>query len=204
MTTIPRNQIILALVLTALTFLHAQQTATITIQFQVVDFATAQPIQDATVSLAGLQALNGTTGADGAAALIIPFGTYNLTIAKTSCTGIGPQTFIVDQTAPQNILIKLQCQPIPTQPTENPSVQTDRPEYHYNDTITWTTTGFAPGAYLQACVESICGGVLQADKSGNAGGIFVIDVNMTTGNQTLTIRNIMTGTSTQTQITLTP
>jgi len=199
-----RSQLIVALMLTALMLVQGQQTASMAIEFQVVDFATAQPLQDASVSLLGPQALNGTTNANGTAALSIPLGTYTLTVSKAACSGVGPQTFIVDETAPESIVIKLQCEQTGADPVENPTIQTDRTEYHYNDTITWTASGFAPGAYLQACVGSICGGVLQADRFGNATGIFVIDLTMTAGTQQLTILNIITGTSTQTQITLSP
>jgi hypothetical protein len=202
MTNVLRTPLILALMLTALTFVYGQQTGSMAIEFQVVDFATAQPLQNASVSLLGQQPLNGTTNANGTTALTIPFGTYTLTISKASCTQLGPQPFIVDQTALANILVKLQCQQTSAQPQENPSVRTDRAEYHYNDTITWNASGFAPGAYLQACISTICGGVVQGDRFGNATGIFVIDINMIAGPQTLIIQNIITGTSTQTQITL--
>ena len=202
MFTIPKSQIALAVLLVALTSLHTQQLATVTISFQVTDSTTAQPIPSATVSLAGPQAFNQTTDTDGITSLAIPYGSYNLTIGKQSCSQIGPQPFSIDQSAPSNILVKLQCQQTATQQTEKASVQTDKTQYAYNETIYWNASGFAPGAYVEACLGQLCGGVTQAQSSGNAKGVFLVDLRVQAGQQTLTVKNIVTGVSGQAQITI--
>jgi hypothetical protein len=202
MFTVPKSQIALAVLLVALTSLHTQQLATVTISFQVSDSTTAETIPGATLSLAGTQSFNQTTDSNGITSLAIPYGSYNLTISKESCSQIGPQPFSIDQSAPSNILVKLQCQQTVSQQTENPSVQTDKAQYAYNETMYWNASGFAPGAYVQACLGQLCGGVIQADSSGNANGVFLVDQRVQAGQETLAVKNIVTGVSGQTQITI--
>jgi hypothetical protein len=202
MLTIPKSQIALAILLVALTSMQPQQLATVTVSFQVIDSTTAKPFPGATVALSGPQPFNQTTDSNGVTSMAIPYGSYNLTISEQSCTQIGPQPFSIDQSAPSNIMVKLQCQETDSQKAESPSVQNDNTQYAYNQTIYWNATGFAPGAYVEACLGQLCGGVVQADSSGNAKGAFLVDKRVQAGQQTLTVKNIETGISGQAQITI--
>jgi len=107
MITVPK-EILLATVLLSLAIVVPYQSATMAITFQVKNYSN-QPIQGATISLSGVQSVSQNTDANGNATLNVPFGSYSITVSKASCTQIGPQPFIVDQTAPSSILVRLQC-----------------------------------------------------------------------------------------------
>ena len=182
------------------TGIHQAQVGSVTINFQVRDFGTAQPILAATILLSGPSTLNQTTNDSGNATVSIPFGSYAITVSKSGCKQIGPQNFIVDQNAPVHIIAKLQCPPSGAPPLVNPHVQTDMPEYHKGQVITWTITGFAPGAYVQPCLAELCGAVEQSSTSGTFEGTMLVDALVPIGNQTLTVTDIVTSASTQVQV----
>lgn len=190
----------LVLMLLAATGVHQQQAGTITIQFQVKNFWTAEPIQGVTILLSGPSTISQTTNQDGNTTITIPFGNYEIIVNKAPCTQIGPQNFIVDQTAPAQIIAKLQCAPSGTPPLANPHVQTDQPQYQHGQRIAWVTTGFTPGAYVQPCLGQLCGSVVQSNISGASEGTILVDQLVPTGNQTLSVRDIVTNTVTQVQV----
>lgn len=176
------------------------QVGSSTINFQVRDFWTAQPILAAAILLSGPSTLNKTTNDSGNATVNIPFGSYTITVSKSGCTQIGPQDFIVDQNAPTFVIAKLQCPPSGSPPLVNPHVQTDRPQYQVGNVVTWTITGFAPGAYVQPCLAKLCGAVEQSNTSGTLEGRLLIDQLVSVGNQTLTVTDVATGASTEVQV----
>lgn len=188
------------LLLISLTGVLQQQASSATVTFQVRDFWTADPIPTAVVLLSGPTALNQTTNQAGNTTFTIPFGSYMITVSKTQCSQIGPQSFIVDQTAPAFIIAKLQCPPAGSPPLANPHVQTDRTQYQIGEVIEWTATGFAPGAYIQPCLGEMCGAVVQSSNSGIYQGIMVVDGRVSAGNQTLSITDITTNAQAQSQI----
>src|SRR3990172_5361641 len=141
---LPVPKITAILMVLIFTVSHQAQVGSVTINFQVRDFLTAQPILAATILLSGPSTLNQTTNDSGNATVNIPFGSYTITVSKSDCKQIGPQNFIVDQNTPTFVIAKLQCPPSGSPPLVNPHVQTDLPQYHLGQVITWTTTGFAP------------------------------------------------------------
>jgi hypothetical protein len=199
------RQIALAVVLLLAALVRPTQSNAFTFNFHVQDNTTAQPIQGAIISLSGpLPAqLNQTTNVAGNTTVTLPPGSYTITVSKSQCDQIGPQSFIVDQTAPLNITVELSCQQSGSPPLENPSVQTDKSQYHYREIISWRTSGFAPGAYVQACLSSVCGGIIQSDSSGNARGAFLVDQPLSSG-QTFSVKNVNTGASGQITVTIMP
>ena len=191
------NAILMVLMVTGI---HQAQVGSMTINFQVRDFGTAQPILAAIILLSGPTTLNQTTNDRGNATANIPFGSYTITVSKSGCKQIGPQNFIVDQNAPVHIIAKLQCPPSGSPPLVNPHVQTNLPQYHMGQVITWTITGFAPGAYVQPCLAELCGAVEQSSTSGTFEGTMRVDELVPVGNQTLTVTDIATSASTQVQV----
>ena len=196
-----REQLAVALILLSLAFAGPSQSNVPTITFHVQDYSTAQPIQGATISLTGAQSLSKQTDTNGAVNIAIQFGEYQITAGKAQCTQIGPQRFVVDETVPSNVIVKLQCSPSGSPPLESPSLQTDTTTYHQGQVLTWQSTGFAPGAYVQPCLASACGGIAQSDSTGSSSGEFVINVQLS-GAQTFSIKNTNTGASAQVQITI--
>ncbi len=192
--------IVVALMFLTLSSAVPLQSTNVLITFQVRGVTTAQAIQGATISLVGSQTLTQDTNANGMVTLSIPYGKYTITVSELSCTQIGPESFIVDQSAPSSILVKLQCSSNGSPPLETPSLQTDKTQYHQRETVNWRSSGFAPGAYVQPCLAEVCGAVLQSDGSGNANGFFAIDV--ASGVQSFSVKNINTGTSAQISITI--
>jgi len=193
--------IMLVLTLTGLQQTQAQASSA-TINFQVWDFWTADALPAAVVLLIGPATFNQTTNQAGNATVSLPFGNYTITVSKTQCSQIGPQQFTVDQTAPSDIIAKLKC-PIAGSPAlVNPHVQTDRPDYEIGQIISWTATGFAPGAYVQPCLADMCGAVVQSDRSGVSEGKIVVHARVPAGNQTLSVMDITSGDSVQIQIAI--
>ena len=187
------------LIVLIVTGIPQAQVGSMTINFQVRDFGTAQPILAAIIRLSGPSPLNQTTNDRGNATVNIPFGSYTIIVSKSGCNQIGPQNFIVDQNAPVHIIAKLQCPPSGSPPLVNPHVQTDRPQYQMGQIITWTITGFAPGAYVQPCLAELCGAVVQSNTSGTFEGTMLVDALVSIGNQTLTVTDVVTGASTEVQ-----
>jgi hypothetical protein len=190
----------LILMLLSATGVHQQQAGTITIQFQVKNFWTAEPIQGVTILLSGPSTISQTTNQDGNTTVTVPFGNYEIIVNKAPCTQIGPQNFIVDATTLKQIIAKLQCAPSGTPPLVNPHVQTDQPQYQHGQRIVWITSGFSPGAYVQPCLGQLCGSVGRSSISGTFEGTILVDQLVSTGNQTLSVRDIVTNTMTQVQV----
>jgi hypothetical protein len=196
-----RQQQAVVVILLSFAIVSPLQSSSPTITFHVQDFTTAQAIEGATVSLTGGQSVAQETGADGAVALSIQFGEYEIIVGKSQCSQIGPQSFIVDETAPSQIIVKLQCPPSGSPPLESPTLQTDKTTYSQREVLSWQSAGFAPGALVQPCLANICGGVAQSDSAGSANGVFVIDIQLA-GAQTFSVTNTNTATSAQVQITI--
>ena len=191
-----------AVILLLATFMgvHPNQSGSMIITFQVWNFQTAEPLPASIVLLTGATVLNQTTNEAGNTTITVPFGSYTITVSKSQCSKIGPQSFTVDETTPSFVIAKLQCPPAGAPPFVNPHVQTDKSQYQAGEAIGWTTTGFAPGAYVQPCVGELCGGIVQSNRSGIAQGTFAVDARVTIGNQTLTVTDITTNAATQIQI----
>jgi hypothetical protein len=196
-----RLQATLPLVLLAFAIAGPSQSTAPIITFYVQDYTTAQPLQGATILLLGAQSITQETGANGIASIAIQFGNYQITVGKSQCSPIGPQQFVVDETAPPQITVKLQCSPSGSPPLETPSLRTDNTTYHRGDVLNWQTAGFAPGAYIRPCLGSVCGGIAQSDSIGEANGAFVITAQLS-GTQTFSVTNMNTGASAQGQITI--
>jgi hypothetical protein len=178
------------------------QTITTLITYHVQDYTTAQPLPGATVALTGFTSFSQIADSNGNVTLAIPPGTFNITVSNSGCTQIGPQVFLVDQATPTSIIAQLHCPLSATQPKESPSLQTDKTQYGYGETVHWSTTGFAPGAYVQVCIANICGPVIQSNASGNALGMLSVDQRIPTGQQITTAKNTVTDASIQVQITI--
>jgi hypothetical protein len=196
-----RLQAALPLIILAFTIAGPSQSTAPIITFYVQDYTTAQPLQGATILLLGAQSITQDTSSNGIASIAIQFGNYQITVGKPQCTPIGPQQFVVDETAPPQITVKLQCSPSGSPPLENPTLQTDNTTYHQGDVLSWQTAGFAPGAYVRPCLGSVCGGIAQSNSIGQANGAFVISAQLT-GTQTFSVTNTNTGASVQDQITI--
>jgi len=194
------NKATMILLLVTLTGVQPGQSGSMTITFQVWDFQTAEPLPSSIVLLTGGAVLNQTTNEAGNTTITLPFGSYTITVSKSQCSKIGPQPFTVDETTPSFVIAKLQCPSVGSPPFVNPHVQTDKSEYQIGQVISWTTTGFAPGAYVQPCIGDLCGGVVQSNRSGIAQGTFAVDARVNAGNQTLTATDITSDASAQIQI----
>lgn len=180
------------------------QTGSANINFQVIDFMTAEPLSGASIQLSGTSSINKTTNGVGNVTFSIPFGSYTITVSKSACSQIGPQYFVVDQTAPLRIIAKLRCPVSGAPPSVNPFVDTDRSQYRYGDLLNWVGKGFAPGAYVRPCLDSICGSTIQSDSEGNSVNTILIDQTFSLGTHVLTVLDVATNASAQMQITISP
>jgi hypothetical protein len=199
------SAVLTIIALIALAGFHIQQAAALTstiMTYHVQDYTTAQPITGASLALTGLTSFSQIADTNGNVTLAVPPGTYNITVSSSGCTQVGPQVFVVDGTTPTSIIAELHCPSSSSQPKENPTLQTDKTQYRYGETVHWSTTGFAPGAYVQVCITNVCGPVIQSNASGNALGMFSIDQRIPTGQQALTAKNTVTTASMQVQITI--
>ncbi len=199
---VPVLKIVAILMLLTVSGIHQSQAGTATINFQVRDFWTAEPILGATILLSGIPTLTLTTKEGGNATLNIPFGNYTITVSKAECTQIGPQIFVANENPATYIIAKLQCPPPGSPPLVDPHLHTDRAQYHIGEVITWSITGFAPGAYVQPCLAGLCGPVVQSDASGTLEGTLLVDQLVPTGDQPLTVADITTSASTQIQVSI--
>ncbi len=206
MRSILRSLFAFTILLLTITTVHAAQSSVsaASIVFEIVDSKSGAPVSNATILFDGSSSIDQTTDGNGTTTLTLPYGTYNLTVSNADCSDFGPQLFTADQYAPKTIMAKLDCnQATSTTPAqESPTLHTDKSQYTVNDTIYWNVAGFTRGAYLQACVGQLCGGVTEADSQGGLTGSFALDHRTTVGNQTLTVTNIITGSYGTTQITI--
>lgn len=173
-----------------------------TVTFHVQDYMTAQSIQGAVISMSGLQSISQTTNSAGNVTMVIPFGTYLITITAPPCTTIEPQTFITDETAPSSITVKLRCPQSLSPPLVNPVVQTDKSQYRHKEAVTWHSSGFAPGAYVQPCLSALCGGIIQSDGFGNASGVLLVESLVPLAQATLSVRDVNTNAIAQIAVTI--